>query len=111
MKPVLLFLVTLLSMYGLAQTSSVSLKNGKEVSEDINSFVYSLPYQKGKSYLLVQAYQSKLFSHKGEYALDFKMKKGAKICAARSGVVVEVKEDSKKAERNLNIYPKETTSS
>ncbi|MBO9683612.1 MAG: M23 family metallopeptidase [Flavisolibacter sp.] len=101
MKPVLLFLVTLLSMYSLAQTNSVSVKAGKEVSEDINGFVYSLPYQKGRSYLLIQAYQSKLFSHKGEYALDFKMKKGAKICAARSGVVVEVKEDSKKGGAKL----------
>lgn len=96
MKPVLLFIVTLLRMYGSAQTNSVSVKDGKEVSDDINRFAYSLPYPKGKSYLLVQAYQSKLFSHKGEYALDFKMKKGAKICAARSGVVVEIKEDSKK---------------
>ena len=63
--------------------------------EDDNSFVYALPYQKGKSHLLVQAYMSKM-SHKGEYALDFRMRKGSKVCAARSGVVVQVKENSKK---------------
>ena len=51
MKPVLLFLVMLSSIYSLAQTNSVSMKGGKEVSEDINSFVYSLPYEKGRSYL------------------------------------------------------------
>lgn len=96
MKPVLLLIVTFVSAYSFAQTNSVSVKNGKEVSEDVNHFAYSLPYEKGKSYLLVQAYQSKLLSHKGEYALDFKMKKGSKICAARGGIVVDVKEDSKK---------------
>ncbi|HUQ65188.1 MAG TPA: M23 family metallopeptidase [Flavitalea sp.] len=60
---------------------------------DDSSYAYALPYKKGKSYLLVQAYQSH-FSHKGEIALDFKMHKGSKICAARSGRVVEVKQDS-----------------
>lgn len=33
-------------------------------------------------------------SHAGELSLDFKMKPGRKICAAREGVVIEVKEDS-----------------
>lgn len=56
-----------------------------------NSFVYFLPYQKGKSYLVVQGYQS-LFSHAGDYAIDFKMKPGTKIIAAREGVVVFVRE-------------------
>jgi murein DD-endopeptidase MepM/ murein hydrolase activator NlpD len=44
--------------------------------------------------MLVQGYMSS-FSHKGEYALDFKMKKGTKICAARSGIVIATREDSK----------------
>lgn len=96
MKPGLLFLSTIICAYSFAQTSSVSVKDKKEVSEDINSFAYSLPYEKGKSYLLVQAYQSKILSHKDAFALDFKMKKGSKICAARAGIVVAVKEDSKK---------------
>ena len=96
MRPLLLFLMILTGKYGFCQTNSVLVKDGKEVSEDASGFAYALPYEKGKSHLLVQAYQSKLLSHKGEYALDFKMKKGAKICAARSGIVVEIKEDSKK---------------
>jgi murein DD-endopeptidase MepM/ murein hydrolase activator NlpD len=88
------FLCLALSCFG--QTNSVSLKDLKEgkLPED-NSFIYSLPYGKGTSHLLIQAYQSS-FSHKGENALDFKMKKGTKVCAARSGVVVAIKEDSKK---------------
>jgi len=35
-------------------------------------------------------------SHKGERALDFKVKKGTKICAARDGVVIATREDSDK---------------
>jgi len=97
MKRVLLVML-LLPWYQLllCQTNSVPNRDTKESTGEEYGFAYSLPYEKGKSFLLVQAYQSKLFSHKGEFALDFKMKKGTKICAARSGVVVDVKEDSRK---------------
>jgi len=45
---------------------------------------------------VVQGYQGKL-THEGrdEYAVDFAMKKGTPICAARAGVVVGLKEDSR----------------
>jgi murein DD-endopeptidase MepM/ murein hydrolase activator NlpD len=95
MKSLLLILFLFPMMISLGQTNSVSVKDWKEVNDKNSSFVYSLPYEKGRSFLLVQAYQSKL-SHRGEFALDFKMKKGTKICAARGGIVVEVKEDSKR---------------
>lgn len=58
-----------------------------------NSPVYSLPFSKSSKFLLIQAYNSKL-SHKNEISLDFKMKKGSKICAARAGVVTGIKKDS-----------------
>lgn len=58
-----------------------------------NSFTYSLPFAKGSKFLLIQAYNSRM-SHKNEISLDFKMKKGSKICAVRAGVVTAVKEDS-----------------
>jgi len=96
MKSVVLLILLLWHQLMFSQTNSVPTKDLKETVGDEYSFAYSLPYEKGKSFLLIQAYQSKLFSHKGEFALDFKMKRGTKICAARSGVVVEVKEDSKK---------------
>src|SRR5436189_6381641 len=96
MKSVVLLILLLWHQLMFCQTNSVPIKDLKETVGDEYSFAYSLPYEKGKSFLLIQAYQSKLFSHKGEFALDFKMKRGTKICAARSGVVVEVKEDSKK---------------
>ncbi len=69
------------------------LKGGR-VQND-TSPVYVLPYEPGSSHLLVQAYHSKL-SHRGEYALDFKMKTGSKVCAARDGVVTSTREDSDK---------------
>ena len=68
------------------------LKGGKAKGD--SSYAYALPFEKGSSYFLVQAYDSKL-SHRGEFALDFKMKPGSKVAAARDGVVVAVKEDSK----------------
>ena len=95
MKSLLLILFLIPLTVCFAQSNSVSVKELKEVSEETSGFAYSLPYEKGKSFLLVQAYQSR-FSHKGEFALDFKMKKGTKICAARGGIVVEVKKDSRK---------------
>jgi len=67
------------------------LKSGR--IKDDSSHIYSLPYQEGKSVFLVQAYNSNM-SHKNELSLDFKMKPGTKICAARSGIVTALKEDS-----------------
>ena len=66
------------------------LQKGK-VTED-TSYVYALPYEKGKKYCMLQGYFSP-FTHKERAALDFKMKRGTKICAARDGVVVRLKED------------------
>lgn len=42
---------------------------------------------------MIQAYNSKM-SHKGELSLDFKMKPGTVICAAREGIVLALKKDS-----------------
>ena len=66
------------------------LQKGR-LKED-TSYVYGLPYEKGKTYRMIQGYFSS-FTHRERAALDFKMKKGSKICAARDGVVVRLKED------------------
>ena len=55
--------------------------------------VYMLPFEKGKSVFVVQGYES-MFSHKGDYAIDFKVKQGTKILAAREGLVVFVRENN-----------------
>lgn len=62
---------------------------------DDSSYVYSLPYEPGTSHRIVQGYFGP-FSHQERAALDFKMKRGTKILAAREGVVVRVKEDGRK---------------
>lgn len=73
------------------QVSIRDLKGGRYKAD--SSYVYALPYRPGSAYLLVQAYQSK-FSHKGSLALDFKMKTGTTVCAARAGLVVATRSDS-----------------
>jgi murein DD-endopeptidase MepM/ murein hydrolase activator NlpD len=75
----------------LTDTQIRNLKGGK-VKPD-NSFVYTLPFATGSKFLLIQAYNSKM-SHQNELSLDFKMKKGSKVCAARDGVVTAVRKDS-----------------
>jgi len=75
------------------QYSIHDLKGGKFI--DDSSYIYDLPFENKKKIFLIQGYDSKM-SHKGEYALDFKVKKKTKICAARDGVVVGARGDSNK---------------
>jgi murein DD-endopeptidase MepM/ murein hydrolase activator NlpD len=73
------------------QYSVNDLKNGKFKAD--SSYIYTLPFQHKKKVFLVQGYES-MFSHKGEKALDFKVKMGTKICAVRDGVVTGIRKDS-----------------
>lgn len=66
------------------------LQKGKV--KDDTSYVYALPYDTGKAFRVIQGYFSR-FTHKERAALDFNMKKGTRILAAREGVVIRVKED------------------
>jgi len=76
----------------------------KGIIKDDSSFVYQLPYEAGKTHLLVQGYFSR-YTHRNRAALDFKMKKGSKVCAVRDGVVIRVKEDGKKGGGNTKYRP------
>ncbi len=78
------------------------LRDG-DVKED-TSYVYALPYEKGKSFRVIQGYFSQ-FSHRERAALDFNMKPGTKILAARGGVVVRVKEDGNSGGWNKKYRP------
>ena len=95
MKHVLFFIFIFFSVVCIAQQdySIRDLKEGK--FKDDSSYIYSLPFENKKKVFLIQAYDSKM-SHKGELALDFKVKKKTKICAARDGVVISAREDSDK---------------
>lgn len=96
MKTYLLILSTLLAYTASAQLSDQEIYDAKggRIKND-TSYVYWLPYMPGKKFFLAQAANSHM-SHKDELSLDFKMKKGSQICAAREGVVIEVKKDSDK---------------
>lgn len=76
----------------------------KGIIKDDTSYVYALPYEEGKTFRVIQGYFSR-FTHKERAALDFNMKRGTKICAAREGVVVRVKEDGKKGGLNRKYRP------
>lgn len=95
MKLLLIICSILFGAHLFAQTQSDytirQLKNGEYTND--NSYVYALPFEQHQKVLLVQAYDSKL-SHKGEYALDFKVKQGTVICAAREGVVIAARSNS-----------------
>lgn len=76
----------------------------KGVIKDDTSYIYSLPYEEGKSFRVIQGYFSK-FTHKERAALDFNMKRGTNITAAREGVVVRVKEDGDRGGLNKKYRP------
>lgn len=71
----------------------------KGILKDDTSYVYALPFLERKKYRVIQGYFSR-FTHKERAALDFNMKKGDTITAARDGIVVRAKEDGKKGGLN-----------
>ena len=79
----------------------------EQFSED-NSPVYILPFPEGKTYRLIQGYNSS-FSHRGRLGLDFPMKTGSPVTAARKGVVVRVEEGHKKGGLNKKYYGRANT--
>ena len=56
--------------------------------------IYLLPFEHGKKFYLSQGYNG-IWSHQGEFAIDFHMEEGEKIYSARGGIVFNIKEDSK----------------
>ncbi|WP_286757327.1 M23 family metallopeptidase [Roseivirga sp. UBA838] len=70
-----------------------AIGNAKAVHNDDHT--YRLPFLKGKSYRLSQGYNGAT-THRGSNALDFTMPEGDTITAARPGVVVRIKEDSRR---------------
>ncbi|MCF6133139.1 M23 family metallopeptidase [Flavobacterium wongokense] len=73
-----------------------SAANYGDATATPTEFIYSLPFQKGKSFAVHQGYNGS-FSHQGENALDFTMPIGTEVVAARDGVVVKVVENNNQA--------------
>lgn len=90
------FIICCSSMIGCAVSNNPLRKEVKLLQKgaikDDTSYVYLLPFENKKKHLLVQGYFG-VWSHKERAALDFKMKRGTPILAARDGVVIRVKED------------------
>lgn len=87
------------SMIGCAVSNNPLRKEVKLLQKgairDDTSYIYILPFENKKKHLLVQGYFG-VWSHRERAALDFKMKRGTPILAARDGVVIRVKEDGVK---------------
>ena len=82
-----LYAVLSLALCGCGlQKASLVEKREVERNPANHQYVYQLPYETDRSYLLVQGYKS-IFSHRSEYSFDFKMKIGTKVFAAREGIV------------------------
>ena len=77
------------SRYGFDCASTIGSVDA-EHDEDV---LYRLPYATGRSYYVLQGYGSRL-SHTGpeEFTVDFKMREGTPVHAARGGVVVKMEE-------------------
>jgi len=58
-----------------------------------DSYLYTFPYAQGQSYRVIQGYGSR-FSHTGleQFAIDFRMREGTAVHAARGGIVARVEE-------------------
>jgi murein DD-endopeptidase MepM/ murein hydrolase activator NlpD len=93
MKAVAALLLLFVTGCGLLQNNHSIKQIEKGKSGDDTSYIYTFPFASGKSVLLVQGYDSK-FSHKGSMALDFKVKTGTPVYAARNGVVTATRKDS-----------------
>lgn len=70
---------------------------GNALQEDYDKdYIYYLPFEKGKTQRIYQGYNGK-FSHQNTNALDFDLKIGDKIFAAREGIVVDVVKNNTKS--------------
>lgn len=67
--------------------------SGSEVTKNLDTYVYELPFKEGTSHKVVQGYGG-MFSHKNKAALDFDVPEGTPVYAAREGVVYAHKDNS-----------------
>jgi murein DD-endopeptidase MepM/ murein hydrolase activator NlpD len=96
------FALTLVLIYSCGSQHHFA---NKALARADSSYVYALPYEKGKSRFLIQGYNS-MFSHRNRLAYDFKMKKGSLVTAARGGVVVRVEQGFTKGGVGKKFYRK-----
>lgn len=74
--------------FGMQTRSNLGDHTNKNYDRD---FQYHLPFKSAKNVIIGQGYNGR-FSHHGENALDFDLRIGEEVYAARGGVVIEVVE-------------------
>lgn len=79
---------------GFSYTTLTNFGNALQTDFE-EEYIYWLPFETGKTQLIFQGYRGRL-SHQDADALDFNLKTGEKIFAAREGTVVEVVENNTK---------------
>jgi len=81
--------------FDISKYVKIDMKYGREVhSDSIIDFPYELPFPKGRKYKIIQGFNG-WFTHNkasSRYAVDFRMAVGDTISAARSGIVLNTKD-------------------
>jgi murein DD-endopeptidase MepM/ murein hydrolase activator NlpD len=90
MKYLLLILLLPFCSCSVLQSSSVVYRVSRQMPD--TAHVYLLPFAPGTAHRVWQGYHS-LFSHWGNFAIDFRMQPGTVIHAARGGVVAGIKDE------------------
>jgi murein DD-endopeptidase MepM/ murein hydrolase activator NlpD len=85
--------MTLLILFLLIIGLVIYLSLSTAVTENLDDYVYELPFKEGTSHKVVQGYGG-MFSHKYKAALDFAMPEGTPIYAAREGIIYSYKDNS-----------------
>jgi murein DD-endopeptidase MepM/ murein hydrolase activator NlpD len=83
-----IFFILLLIIAGLV----VYFLSGSKVTNNLDTYVYDLPFKEGTRQKVVQRYGG-LFSHKNKAALDFGMPEGTPVYAARGGAIYSFKDN------------------
>lgn len=80
--------------------SRVVIGDPENVREELD-YPYILPFEENTEHRVSQGYNGG-YSHRGwqKYSLDFGMPIGTPICAARDGIIVDIKQDSTKGGRS-----------
>ncbi|MFT3687413.1 MAG: M23 family metallopeptidase [Phycisphaerales bacterium] len=82
------------------KTKSVA-NYGNVTLKQVPGYDYSLPFQKGKTFIVDQGYNGS-FSHKNENSIDFTMPIGTEVMAARDGIVVKVVKNNNRNCANIS---------
>lgn len=73
----------------------IQYESTKGINTDFDhddQYIYGLPVH--PPFVIIQGYGGK-FSHTGKKALDFRMREGGDVLAAREGIVLDIKEDGR----------------